>query len=172
MQETPALLLPYLYSAVCFLIMKFVASVVMIVKADVYAKALSMNISEGNTTMIFTVDSASIVTQGVLNLVGVALGIYYFIVIYSFYTELRNGGSRSIYRAFGGQPGLAPGVIHPLGTTVIRGYNTQGAGHVIAQQASYYQQQPDEGLPVAQGSVRKDVPPSYEKATSASASQY
>jgi hypothetical protein len=172
MQQTPGLLLPWLYSAVCFLLMKLVASIVMIARASEYAKALSMDISEGDgKTMSITVNSASIATQGVLNLFGVALGIYFFIVIFSFYTELRNG-VRSIYPVVGGQPGPAPGVVYPPGTTVIMGYNNaQGEGHVIAQQASYYQQQL-EGVSVVQGSARKDVPPSYEKATSASASQY
>jgi hypothetical protein len=50
------------------------------------------------------------------------------------------------------------------------GYNNMhGDGQVIAQQANYYQQ--PEGVSAVQGSVRKDVPPSYEKATSAPASQ-
>jgi hypothetical protein len=137
MQETPAFLLPWLYSAVCFLVMKFMTSVVMIARADQYARVLPINISEVHATMFITmfitVDLASIVTLGVLNLIGVALDIYFFIVVFNFYAELRNG-VRSICPAVGSQPGLAPGAFNQPGTSAIRGYSTQGAGRAIAQQ--------------------------------------
>ena len=147
--------------------MKFVASLVMIARADEYAKAMSMTISTGDETMPITIDSTTIVIQGVYNLFQVALGIYYFLVIFSFYTELKNG-VRSGFPTVGGVPGVAPGAVYPPGAVVAMGYDAGGPGQVVVQ-TSYYQQPTNAGVV---NNPAKEVSPSYEKATSTSASVY